>query len=389
MQGEKAADGGQGRALVAGQIVGIDDPAAIGIDRDEPAGRPRHQGRGVLTPDAHHGARAGRLGVVQADRREGRREGADAGQQIGRGQQGARIARLPRLRRSGGGRLPDGGQPPVVDHGVLQAVKIVMEGENGRGQGHDKVKGQAEKPDDVMGVAPQALQIAPRTQGEKIFDQGRHQQNHPRHQGQGIEAGDHAHDPAGGIAIEGQSDHPVQNIDEFRQLRGGDRLDPRRAVLPRMGDEMLHPQGIVAVTLCPLGRALPLQPPRQVLGLSQMQRKLPGRFRRGPQGADNQRKRVVQGRGDGRRHRRGSPAGERFLEDRDRAGIKGDEQRHARQDAGPGVNGLVDAQDVGGHQAISLSITKGGPRPAGQEPGRWPRPATARRAGRRGRRSSR
>lgn len=86
---------------------------------------------------------------------------------------------------------------------------------------------------------------------------------------------------------------------------------------------------------------------------AQVEGEIAGAFGMLGQGAGDQLRRLVQAHPPGR-CRRCDPACQRFLEDGQGAGIEGDEQRHAGQDAGPGMERFVDADEVGSHDTLPI-----------------------------------
>ncbi|MNT48125.1 hypothetical protein D3C72_1848890 [compost metagenome] len=138
----------------------------------------------------------------------------------------------------------------------------------------------------------------------------------------------------------------MQHVDEGGQAAGVGLLDPQRSLGIQARQVVPHRRLVMIVGLRVAD--FPAHAGRNILGVLQMDAESLGHLRPRGQGPGDQIGRGFQRRQRHGRPRRG-PAGDRLLEHRQRACVKGDEERHAGQDAGPGVDRFVDAYDVGSH----------------------------------------
>ena len=345
MQSEESGDCRDHRRLAARHVFSRHDIARIGIHSDHAEIRPAMAVTRILSVQHGFDGPVALEDVADVLHPEtGRLPGKAADEKV-RGQECHTLFRIDMMLRLV--RFEHGRKLAAIGNFVLQAVKLVVKGEHDRRQGHDDMERQAENAEHIVYVEPHALQILPDPERKDVLREPRQKNDHARDERNRIEQADRSHDRHGNLVIERQTDLLVQHIDELcdrartipRDLQVPLGIEGRIPCLLRCtARAAFRPDG-PAHTGWPVGARLDMDRVThsgvgilrdgltdEFLGLLQRDRRRQfGRWR--------------------------SPAFQRPFEHGDRAGIEGDKQGKARDDAHPGVNILVHLHDVGADHA--------------------------------------
>ncbi|MCY1217091.1 hypothetical protein D9M72_289910 [compost metagenome] len=288
------------------------------------------------------------------------------------------------FRYGGGGTGHRLEQAAVEGQRVEHHHQYQRHGEQCAGDGKDQVEGQAEQAQHIVGVHPEALQVAPGAHREQVLLQPRQVQQHARHQRQPVQHRDRTHEVD---AADRDPQRVVQAIQERRQL--ADHLVARSVALHRgvAGQAGVGGHLPLARLVLPVGRDIGLALRRhdhvgtgRGLGVDRDQF-LHEAVDRGRVGLGLDRRAALE-------PRRRLPHMQFVVEHGDRPGKEGDKQGPAGHQADPGMQRLVQAQGCGFHDGI---LRRRAVQPAPGRPGAaptahrsrpgWRRPARSRRRG--------